>query len=382
MSRIFISYKRVDKDKVFKIKNQIEAALGEKCWVDLDGIESDTVFADKIIGAINQCEVFLFMYSKVHGTIKDYEKDWTIRELNFAQSKSKRIVFVNIDGSPLTDWYCLIFGTKHQVDGQSNYALNHLCKDLQRWLNNDVNGESKSGEQIDKSKSHLGEIQHSFSKEVIYVIIGAIILSVGIMCIFAIDWNKISNQQMKSISSAGENAINDQRDVCYIINTFIDASKETACPWSVFSKNEALIPKTSNVEHPEDGDSFYGNFATKMEYYTKVYFHGNPFSVDVLDNPCLGHFILYGANAGVDVLNFYHDCGIVDTDKTIDILREVGFKMVSSKGPSTDESSLWSKDDYIFALLVLSSGSTGTYCDIYISKEKDFILEEYNNCME
>lgn len=30
VSRIFISYKRVDKEKVFKIKDQIEAALGEK----------------------------------------------------------------------------------------------------------------------------------------------------------------------------------------------------------------------------------------------------------------------------------------------------------------------------------------------------------------
>lgn len=31
MSRIFISYKRVDKEKVFKIKNQIESTLDE--WV-------------------------------------------------------------------------------------------------------------------------------------------------------------------------------------------------------------------------------------------------------------------------------------------------------------------------------------------------------------
>lgn len=40
MSRIFISYKRSDKDKVFKLKDQIESSLGEKCWIDLDGIES------------------------------------------------------------------------------------------------------------------------------------------------------------------------------------------------------------------------------------------------------------------------------------------------------------------------------------------------------
>ena len=58
MSRIFISYKRVDKDKVFKIKDHIESALGEKCWIDLDGIESDAQFANVIINAINECEVF------------------------------------------------------------------------------------------------------------------------------------------------------------------------------------------------------------------------------------------------------------------------------------------------------------------------------------
>lgn len=38
MSRIFISYKRVDKEKVFKIKDQIESALGEKCWIDFKGL--------------------------------------------------------------------------------------------------------------------------------------------------------------------------------------------------------------------------------------------------------------------------------------------------------------------------------------------------------
>ena len=46
MSRIFISYKRADKDLVFPIKDKIEAATGEKCWIDLDGIESDAQFAN------------------------------------------------------------------------------------------------------------------------------------------------------------------------------------------------------------------------------------------------------------------------------------------------------------------------------------------------
>ena len=49
MERIFISYKRVDKDKVFRIKDQIESTIGEKCWIDIDGIESDAQFANVII---------------------------------------------------------------------------------------------------------------------------------------------------------------------------------------------------------------------------------------------------------------------------------------------------------------------------------------------
>ena len=134
MSRIFISYKRVDKDKVFKIKDQIEAALGEKCWIDLDGIESDAQFANVIINAINNSVVFLFMYSSAHSKITDYKNDWTIRELDFAQHKKKRIVFVNIDSSELTDWFYMLFGTMQQVDATSSPSLVKLIQDISGWL--------------------------------------------------------------------------------------------------------------------------------------------------------------------------------------------------------------------------------------------------------
>ena len=42
--KIFISYKRVDKKKVFKIKDLIEKQISAKTWIDLDGIESDAQF--------------------------------------------------------------------------------------------------------------------------------------------------------------------------------------------------------------------------------------------------------------------------------------------------------------------------------------------------
>lgn len=129
---IFISYKRLDKDKVFEIKNFIENKTGYKCWIDLDGIESDAQFANVIIRAINDCELFLFMYSHNHTEIDD--NDWTVREINFAEDKKKRIVFVNIDNTPLTDWFKLVFGTKQQVDASSDFAMNKLCVDIARWL--------------------------------------------------------------------------------------------------------------------------------------------------------------------------------------------------------------------------------------------------------
>lgn len=134
MARIFISYKRVDKEKVFALIDKIETDTGEKCWVDIEGIESDAQFKNVIIRAIKQCEVVLFMYSKAHSTIVDFERDWTVRELNFASAKNKRIVFINLDRTPLTDEFSFDYGTKQQIDGQSTEAVNRLISDLKKWL--------------------------------------------------------------------------------------------------------------------------------------------------------------------------------------------------------------------------------------------------------
>ena len=138
MPRIFISYKRADKEKVFAIKDKIEAATGEKCWIDLDGIESDAQFANVIIKAIDEADIFLFMYSRQHSKIKDYEKDWTVREINYAQTEGKRIVFVNIDKTPLTKWFKFMFSSKQQVDITSETASNRLLQDINKWLGNTI----------------------------------------------------------------------------------------------------------------------------------------------------------------------------------------------------------------------------------------------------
>lgn len=62
MKKIFISYKRTNKNQVFQLVKRIENQLGIKCWVDLDGIESSTQFASKICSAIDNAEVVIFMH--------------------------------------------------------------------------------------------------------------------------------------------------------------------------------------------------------------------------------------------------------------------------------------------------------------------------------
>lgn len=132
--RIFISYKRVDKERVFAIKDGIEQATGEKCWIDLEGIESNAQFVAKIVGAIDECEIFLFMRSKEHNNITNLETDWTIREVNYALEEDKNIVIVNLDNTPMPKWFKFMFPNKQEIDATDPEKLARLNKDLCEWL--------------------------------------------------------------------------------------------------------------------------------------------------------------------------------------------------------------------------------------------------------
>ncbi len=135
MPRIFISYKRADKDIVFPLKDKIEAAIGEPCWIDLEGIDCELKeWEDVVIKAINEASVFIFVYSKTLSEVVDFEDDRTFDEFAYAREKKKRIVFVNIDATPLTDRFAFRFGARQQVDGTSEGAINRLIKDIRKWL--------------------------------------------------------------------------------------------------------------------------------------------------------------------------------------------------------------------------------------------------------
>jgi hypothetical protein len=133
MSKVFVSYKRVDKEKVFPIVRQMESKLCIKFWMDFEGIESDEQFSNVIVNAINKCEVFLFMYSKSHKNINP-KKDWTVREITFADKKEKRIVFIDLDDYELPDWFAFRFPDQQVIKASDSYAMHKLTDDIIKWL--------------------------------------------------------------------------------------------------------------------------------------------------------------------------------------------------------------------------------------------------------
>ena len=159
-TRIFISYKRKNKDLVFSIVKKIETQLGVKCWVDLDGIESSAQFASKICKAIDTAEVVLFMHSSVHLDI-DFEEDWTIKELIYAHAKKKRVVLVKLDNAPLDNIFLMEYGSKNNIDSQDETQFQKLLKDLKAWM-----GISEQVQEETSSNTNVHIVQNNTNKDI------------------------------------------------------------------------------------------------------------------------------------------------------------------------------------------------------------------------
>lgn len=132
MSRIFISYKRKDFGLVQNYIREIEAATGVKCWFDLENISTSEQFASVICQAIDECEIFLFMHSSSHLGI-DFQTDWTIRELNYAIAKKKRVVLVKMDDSHLDNIFLMLFGATSNIQITDPLQKQKLFRDISSW---------------------------------------------------------------------------------------------------------------------------------------------------------------------------------------------------------------------------------------------------------
>ena len=150
MHKIFISYSRADYDKVMILKKEIEHLIGVgSCWVDLTGIESDQQFVDVIIDAIDKSDIFLFMYSQ-----NSDRSEWTRKEINYAHSEKKRIVFVKMENIQLSKYFRFQFGEHDIIDLQDKKQKEKLLNNLLQW-----NMQEQVVEQQDHEKKEPKEIQ-------------------------------------------------------------------------------------------------------------------------------------------------------------------------------------------------------------------------------
>ena len=130
---IFISYSRNDLIKAEQIKKEIEDFTKQKCWFDIDGIESGSQFEDHIISAIDQSMVVLFLLSE-----SSMKSEWTRKEIRYAQSINKKVVPVSIDDSKPYGWFLLNFGLDNVIFYNVSEQKTRLMYDLLKWTNADT----------------------------------------------------------------------------------------------------------------------------------------------------------------------------------------------------------------------------------------------------
>ena len=70
-------------------------------------------------------DIVLFMHSSAHLNI-NFEKDWTIKELNYAEAKEKRITLVKLDDAPLDNIFLMNYGTKNNIDSRDETQFQKL----------------------------------------------------------------------------------------------------------------------------------------------------------------------------------------------------------------------------------------------------------------
>lgn len=147
MARIFVSYKRQDKDIVYPIVEEIKQNTGIDCWIDLEGIESGDQFQNVIIDAIDNADIVVFMLSKnfiapyrdeITGEIELKKQTFPEKEVMYALRHNKRLIPISIDGTTVYDCKWLEFNCSGLdcinwgVEEQQIKLLNNL----RQWTGN------------------------------------------------------------------------------------------------------------------------------------------------------------------------------------------------------------------------------------------------------
>ena len=146
---IFISYSRRDIILIKQVRSEVESAIGVRCWMDLQAIESGAKrFTRDIIDGINNCDVLLFMLTE-HSQCSEF----ALRELDFADKKGKHVVIINVNDCAMTDEFQFLYGLTDTIRWNDVPQREKLFRDLMRWVSN-VDSHPKKGR---KGKDGMGK---------------------------------------------------------------------------------------------------------------------------------------------------------------------------------------------------------------------------------
>ena len=134
--RIFISYKRVDEERVFAIKDGIEQAIGEDCCtaIALEDLEN----CANLSTLLENCKVFILIYSHSYAFIDMTEHYWMKNTINFfAKCSDKHIVLITLDSLVLPEWLEKILPRQQVTDLSNDKSVQVMYKTLRKRLRQD-----------------------------------------------------------------------------------------------------------------------------------------------------------------------------------------------------------------------------------------------------
>ena len=144
---IFISYRHLDKDKVFPVIKKLQDEF-YRVWYD-DGIKPGTDWNNYIESHLRNCQVFIAFFSKNY-----FQSEYCIKELEIARDCGKNFTYINLDEDLDSDsLYKYFFNNKNLkvTQGILNKDLNNNETDVyKKLLEFDLLGECRNAVQYDK----------------------------------------------------------------------------------------------------------------------------------------------------------------------------------------------------------------------------------------
>jgi hypothetical protein len=127
--RIFISYCRKDLEVVDRLAAGMKT-LGLEIWIDRTGIATGEQWIDKLTAAISACDAALVFISR------DFiESEYCLKEVLFAQRKSKPLLAVHLDASVLPDSLEFMLGDIQRLHINRNNCLDDSLTAITAGIN-------------------------------------------------------------------------------------------------------------------------------------------------------------------------------------------------------------------------------------------------------